>query len=290
MRILLTGGAGDLGLLLARELDLQGDTPTCLDIRPPQSQRGIYIPGSILDRDLLQNSLDGVDLIVHIAAWHGIHEVTQAKDAFEFWDLNVTGTFNVFETAVRTGISKIVHISSTSVRDEDSIYGQSKILAEQIASNYKRRHNLDIIVLRPRAFIPHWNRLAYNTFVEWAKWFWPGAVHINDVTQAVLLAVNRLKQQSLAEMPVLTIDGAYDYQDDDLANWDQDGPGTTFRKYFADYYDLAIQYGLDPALRPKKLDISLTQKWLGYEPQYSLKNLLQELAQFGEDGPPLPKF
>ena len=57
----------------------------------------------------------GCDCIVHIAAWHGIHESRGEKDAYDFFDLNVRGTFEVFEAAVSLGITRIVYISTTSV-------------------------------------------------------------------------------------------------------------------------------------------------------------------------------
>jgi nucleoside-diphosphate-sugar epimerase len=117
MRILLTGGSGDLGQVLSKELDIRGDIPVRLDVRVPMYNRGVSILGSILDRPLLKRSMEGMDCIVHIAAWHGIHDVTKVKDVYQFWDLNVTGTFYVFEAAVEAGVQRIVHISSESVSD-----------------------------------------------------------------------------------------------------------------------------------------------------------------------------
>jgi hypothetical protein len=49
---------------------------------------------------------------------------------------------------------------------------------------------------------------------------------------------------------------------------------------------LALSYGLDPALKPTRLDISETVGWLGYKPSYSLASLLSELAVYGDRGPP----
>jgi UDP-glucose 4-epimerase len=290
MRILLTGGSGDLGHVLATELDIRGDIPVRIDVRAPMNNRGVYIKGSISDRPLLRQSLEGIDCIVHIAAWHGIHEVTQAKDVYEFWDLNVTGTFNVFEAAVETGVQRIIHISSESINNSSSIYGHTKVLAEEVARTYAKRHGLQVLILRPRAFIPYWNKTVYQSFVEWAKWFWPGAVHINDVSQAVIQAINLLAHQSLPSPLALFVDGAYDYTDEDLSTWDADGPGTTFKKYYPKYYEMAVRHGLNPEQKPEKLDISDTRQWLGYEPHYSIRNLLMELEQFGEMGPPPPTF
>jgi hypothetical protein len=86
------------------------------------------------------------------------------------------------------------------------------------------------------------------------------------------------------------VDGAYEYTDDDLRDWDREGPGTTFRRYYAEYYDVAVRHGLDPGSKPEKLDITETRLRLGYAPHYSLRNLLAELARFGEAGPPAPEF
>ena len=290
MRILLTGGSGDLGHVLAKTLSERGDVPVCLDVRPPRYTHGGYVEGSILDRSVLAQSLAGVDCVVHIAAWHGIHEVRQEKDVYDFWELNVTGTFYIFEAAARAGVSRVVYLSSTSIEEWSSIYGHTKVLGEEIARAYAARHNLQVICLRPRAFIPYWNRVVYTSFVEWAKWFWPGAVHIDDVNQAVVRAIDVLAQSPPPHPLVLPVDGAYEYTPADLARWDAAGPGTTFKKYYADYDDLARSYGLDPTQPPAILDISETRRWLGYEPRYSLKNLLEELDEFGVAGPPPPAF
>lgn len=290
MRILLTGGSGDLGQTLAPMLLDNSDTPVILDIRAPRDLKpgAVFIRGSILDRPKLTEAMSGCDCIVHIAAWHGIHESRGEKNAYDFFDLNVRGTFEVFEAAVSLGISRIVYISTTSVDKPRTLYGRSKILAERIAEDYVRCNNMNVITLRPRAFIPHWNHSAYANFVEWARWFWRGAVHIDDVASAVLLSLELISRQKLAEHPVLTLDGAYEYTDADLACWDADGPGSTFRKYYAEYYDLAMSYGLDPAARPFRLDISETVRWLGYKPSYSLARLLAELAAYRDGRLPGP--
>jgi nucleoside-diphosphate-sugar epimerase len=288
MRVLLTGGAGDLGYTVSKQLAAQGDVAIRLDVRAPADDYGVYIAGSILDRATLAEVMKDVDCVVHIAAWHGLHEVRREKDVYDFWDLNVTGTFYVFEAAVRAGITRMVYISSTSIEERDGVYGHTKVLGEEIARTYAARHHMNVITLRPRAFIPYWNKVVYNSYVEWAKWFWGGAVHIDDVTQAVMQSIKLLSSTTLNEHVILTLDGAYDYSDQDLENWDAEGAGSTFRKYYPDYYDLVVGYGLDPALKPEKRDITDTQRWLGYQPTFGLRNLLEELKQYGEDGPPRP--
>jgi nucleoside-diphosphate-sugar epimerase len=288
MKVLLTGGSGNLGQTLVPMLLDKGDTPVILDVRPPLNlkKEAEFIAGSILDRSKLTEKFHGCDCIVHIAAWHGIHETRGEKNAYDFFDLNVRGTFEVFEAAVSLGIDKIIFISTTSVHRPDTRYGRSKILAELISEDYRKHGHMNVITLRPRGFIPFWNRDVYANYSDWARWFWKGAVHIDDVAAAVILSLDLISRQQLAQQLILTLDSAYEYTDADLDHWDADGAGSTFRKYYSEYYELALSYGLDPALKPTKLDISETVRWLGYKPSYSLARLLSELAAYGDRGPP----
>ena len=286
MKVLLTGGSGNLGQTLAPKLLDKGHTPLLLDARaPPRLNKGaVFIEGSVLDRSKLMEIVRGCDCIVHIAAWHGIHEDRGEKDAYDFFDLNVRGTFEVCEAAVSAGIREV--ISTTSVYRPNTRYGSSKVLAELITEDYRKHRFINVVTLRPRGFIPYWDRTVYAKYSDWARWFWKGAVHIDDVATAVILSLDLLSRRQLDQQLVLTLDSAYEYTDVDLDHWDAEGPGSTFRKYYPEYHDLALSYGLDPALKPTKLDISETVRWLGYKPAYSLANLLSELAAFGDSGPP----
>lgn len=288
MKIFLTGGSGDLGKVLAYQLQKKrNDLPLLFDVRKPSDSFGQFIEGSILDRESLSKSLVDVDCIIHIAAWHGYHEFTQQKNVYDFWDLNVTGTFNVFEAALEKNIKNIIFISSESVEDKHSLYGWTKVLSEQIAQRYYDLHHLNVLTLRPRAFIPYWNQEVYRSFVEWTKWYWKGAVHINDVAQAVIEGIDLLSNQSLSQHLILPVDGAYEYTEYDLLNWDKNYPRETFKKYYEKFYEIALRFGLDPALKPTIQNISETKKWLGYEPRYSLMKLLEDLTEYGEKGPPI---
>jgi nucleoside-diphosphate-sugar epimerase len=288
MKVLLTGGSGNLGRTLIPKLLDRGDTPVILDVRapPPLNEGALFIEGSILNRSKLIEISRGCDCIVHIAAWHGIHEDRGEKDAYDFFDLNVRGTFEVFEAAASAGIGKVILISTTSVHRPNTRYGASKILAELIAEDYRKNRLMNVVTLRPRGFIPYWDRAVYVKYSDWARWFWKGAVHIDDVAAAVILSLDLLSRRQLDQQLVLPLDGAYEYTDADLDHWDAEGPGSTFRKYYPEYHDLALAHGLDPALKPTKLNISETVRWLRYKPAYSLANLLAELAAFGDSGPP----
>ncbi|MBY0543957.1 MAG: NAD(P)-dependent oxidoreductase [Gammaproteobacteria bacterium] len=286
MKILLTGGSSDLATVLSYQKRDENDEFIRLDIRKPKNDVGTYIEGSILDRSLLNEATKNVDCIIHIAAWHGFHEITKEKNVYDFWDLNVTGTFNVFQSAVENNVDKIIYISSESVEDLYGIYGHTKVIGEQIAETYAKRHNnLSIITLRPGIFIPHWNEHVYNTYIEWVRWFWKGAVHINDVAQAVKNSIDFLEEKKVTGHIILPVDGAYEYTSEDLASWDAGGSGSTFKKHYAQYVDLIKQYDLDPSIKPTIQDITRTTTLLNYHPQYSLRSLLGDLEKYGPQGP-----
>jgi hypothetical protein len=112
-----------------------------------------------------------------------------------------------------------------------------------------------------------------------------GAVHVDDVLRATLGAIDLLKDGArlASPAPVFTIDGAYDFTQEDLDNWDADGPGSTFRKHYPGDEGLMRKHGLDPARKPKVLDVPEEQRLPGYVPRYSLRDMLAELRRFDGD-------
>ncbi len=286
MKYILTGGAGDLGQLLYQDLRQNGHEVRILDMaeKPRAMAACDYLRGSLTDRADCRTAAVGRDILIHIAALHGIHE-DQGCDAYDFHDVNVTGTFNIFQAAAEAGIRKVILISSTSVDDRYGLYGHTKILNEEMARAYAARHDMDIIVLRPRAFIPPWNRCVYDDFIGWANWFVKGAVHIQDVKQAVLKAAEHLKNHTLEDVPILPVDGAYEYTSDDLVNWNDETPSRT---YGPERIQLAEGAGIDIRRKPKVIGHTDAFQKIEYQPKYSLKNLLDDFETYGAAGPPNP--
>ena len=93
-------------------------------------------------------------------------------------------------------------------------------------------------------------------------------------------------RQKLTAPLTLAVDGKYEYTAADLDAWDADGPGSTFERVYPGKSALVRAHGLDPAQAPSVYDMSETRRWLGYEPAFSLRNLLDELESYGEAGPP----
>lgn len=167
--------------------------------------------------DRLQAAFDGIDAVVHLAVASG-HTGTYENDAFndQRFDINVRGTWHVFEAARRAGVRRVVHTSSLMVvwgyahpsyprpvapgvspagarRSErvpgDALpkpvgtYALTKSLSEQIARYYADAFGMEVITLRIAAPLdpqdPRWKREPVP----------PQRVPIADLARAYQLAL-----------------------------------------------------------------------------------------------------
>jgi UDP-glucose 4-epimerase len=112
MRVLITGGGGNLGRVLAPTLEEVGHEPILMDNRTLETPHKA-VRGDVRDRDSVLEVFRETDVVVHAAALHGIHLEKYTTD--DFWDLNVVGTLNVYEAARELGIGKILLCSTMGV-------------------------------------------------------------------------------------------------------------------------------------------------------------------------------
>ena len=110
---LVTGGAGFIGAHLVRQLRDRGIRVRVLDIREQSSvDPGIeMVRGSILDSDVVNRALVGVDTLCHLAANPNFWERRKS----EFEKVNLHGTRIVLEAAERSDVRRIVYGSTEAV-------------------------------------------------------------------------------------------------------------------------------------------------------------------------------
>src|SRR5262245_28590879 len=112
MRVVVTGGSGQLGTLVLRRLtaDRSVASIVSLDLRPPSvaSSRIRAVKADVRDPDL-ERLLDGADAVVHLAFL-----VTQHRPGGVFESVNIGGSKNVFEAAARARAKQIVYASSVA--------------------------------------------------------------------------------------------------------------------------------------------------------------------------------
>ena len=277
-RVLITGGSGDLGTVVSSLLLKDGFSVTSLDPLEPTTQGIDSIQGSILDRTLLDVLVANFDIVIHIAAWHGFHAFTKTKTDAEFWDLNMTGTFNLLNACEKAGVKKLLFISSSSVEEWPDIYGTTKLLGEELCRSYSIRASMQILALRPRAFIPWWNMSVYKNITEWAAWFTRGAIHIDDVAQSCLLGCHFLRAKSDSFFEALILDGKRDLSDEDLADWKNKGGKAVLANHFPHYRELIMNCSFIPTEPPTYRDNSQATELLGFRPRYGLGEMLEDVA------------
>ena len=110
---LVTGGAGHLGNVLVRELVARGEMVRVL-ILPGEdtgSLEGLpveIVEGNVLDQDSLEKAMKDVDVVFHMAGLVSITE--EGSDLLEA--VNVKGTQNVIDAAVKTKVKQLIYTSS----------------------------------------------------------------------------------------------------------------------------------------------------------------------------------
>lgn len=198
--VLITGAGGSLGRVTAPLLADRGDIVRLLDSRPLDLGYDTIV-GDVRDPDVVREAVKGVDAVVHGAAIHGIHVDTWRPQ--DFWSINATGTFNVYDAAREHDVRHVVLCSTMAVYgasakatedrwavvDEASpllptdVYGMSKRVCEALAVDAARMWSIDTVALRLGMFVP-------ETFERYGFRLLFGGVDDRDVAQAVMRALD----------------------------------------------------------------------------------------------------
>lgn len=140
--ILITGGAGSIGSVLAKRLlKYPVKTIRILDIdehalfrlrhriRDPRLR---LLLGNVQDKERLDMAGNGVDIIIHAAAVKNI-EISEFNP-IETIDTNINGTVNMIKMAIKNKPVKFLNISTDKAADASTLYGTTKQLGERLTS------------------------------------------------------------------------------------------------------------------------------------------------------------
>jgi dihydroflavonol-4-reductase len=156
-KTLVTGGTGFVGLHLARELARRGDDLRLLvrEGSNTESLEGIdWEPakGDVTDRDSVRRAMSGVERVFHVAGTTSMR--TRSRD--HVFEVNVGGTRNVMEEALRAGVQRAVLTSSSSAVgaaepggtvDEDQPFNIGRLGVAYINS----KHDAELVSMRVAA-------------------------------------------------------------------------------------------------------------------------------------------
>lgn len=119
MKILVTGGAGFIGSHIVEHYQGKADEIRVLDNLRTGYRHNLdgldctFIEGSITDRNLVRQAVEGVDSIFHLAALVSVPESMEKPG--ECVDINVHGLLNVLEEGAAAGVRKLVFASSAAI-------------------------------------------------------------------------------------------------------------------------------------------------------------------------------
>ncbi|MDX2001695.1 MAG: NAD-dependent epimerase/dehydratase family protein [Chitinophagales bacterium] len=163
-RILITGANGQIGSELSLALSkIYGEENIInTDIKYPSKQQGIFEQLDILDEQRLAQLVGDyrVSQIYHLAAILSAAGEQKPKKA---WEINMTGLFNVLDTAVNLKVAKVFWPSTIAVfgnstpknntpqhtvAEPQTVYGISKLAGENWCQYYFEHKGLDVRSLR----------------------------------------------------------------------------------------------------------------------------------------------
>jgi UDP-glucose 4-epimerase len=165
MKVLIIGGAGYIGSHVVREFLDCGHNVTVYDNLCHGSEKNLFrdaqfIEGSILDFLGLLDAMEGIDAIVHLAAFKAAGESMLRPELYSV--NNISGTINILNAACEKGVKYIVFSSSAAVYGEPeylpvdekhplnpaNYYGFTKLEIERIMAWYEKLKRLHFASLR----------------------------------------------------------------------------------------------------------------------------------------------
>ena len=179
--ILVTGGAGFLGITLVRELVQEGYRPRVMDIHDLNDVElegsTEFIKGDVRDAETVARACRDVDTVFHLAA-----AVLPIRGKKNYTSTNAGGVRNVLESASENRVNQVVHISTSAIFGiptqlpvtESSefkpmgYYGNAKFQGEQEIKRYQEK-GLRVCILRPRTIIGTERLGIFHILFDWIK-------------------------------------------------------------------------------------------------------------------------
>jgi nucleoside-diphosphate-sugar epimerase len=289
--------------------------PVAFDVQPPvgdsststttpsSARPETSITGDIRNPDDIRRAVDGVDVIVHAAAIHGIHLATHAPR--DFHDLNVTGTFNVWQAAVAEHVRGVVFSSTMGVygesrrpaRDTDvvavhedlplmpgDVYGYSKLAGEEMCRLHLRADRIPSVALRFGMFVP-------EPFFRYGIRLLYGGVDERDAAGSVMAAIDELLRGRV-EHDAFNVESLLPFEPADAADLRRD-PLIVLDRHFAGSAALLRARGVT-TLKPltERFVMDRIGDRLGFRPRHNFAEWLAELERRSDEraraDPPWP--
>lgn len=320
MNILVTGGTGFTGAALVLRLLDEGHKVRSLDY-----QQGIVyedlkkagaelVSGSITDEDLVNETMEGIDFVFHLAA--AFRELNVPNE--HYYDVNVNGTRYLMGAAKKHNVKKVVYCSTQGVHghiknppgNEDSpiapedYYQQTKYEGELVVQEYMG-NGMNATIIRPTAIYGPGDPGRFLMIYKWAKkGFFPmfgsgqtfyQPVYIDNLVDAFMLT---LDPENGRGCTYLIGDEEY-LPIKDLVKKTGNAMGIDIKVTHLPLFPLIIlghicekmckPFGIAPPIFPRRVDwyrqvrafkIDKAKRELGYQPRIDIDEGLRRTAEW----------
>ncbi|WP_019937277.1 SDR family oxidoreductase [Bordetella sp. FB-8] len=167
LRVLVTGASGFVGQAFCSEWAARGGEVVAALRTSRTFSRKItpVVVGDLAEDVDWRGALQGVDVVVHLAARVHVMRDTASDPLAAFRKVNVEGTRNLARQAAEAGVKRFVFLSSVKVNGEstplgrafttddvpapEDAYGMSKLETEQALRELCARTGMEFVVIRP---------------------------------------------------------------------------------------------------------------------------------------------
>ena len=318
MKILITGGAGFIGSHLAERLVEEGNQVVVIDNLSTGRLENIesiktngnfhYTIGSILNRELMEKLMEGVDQVYHLAAAVGVKYIIE--NPLLSLRTNILGTENVLELANKYK-AKVLITSTSEIygksdkvpfhEDDDRLLGPtrisrwgyscSKAIDEFMALAYFREKRLPVVIVRcfntvgPRQTGQY--GMVLPKFIKAALLDQPIVVYgtgkqtrcfadVSDVVGAFIKLMNTPK--CVGE--IFNVGTTESISIEDLAKKVKEMCDSKSRIEYMSYEE-AFEEGFEDMMNRMPC-LDKVKEYIGYEPKYSLDDIIRRMIEYYE--------
>lgn len=305
MRILVTGGAGFIGSNVADALKARGHEVHVMDDLSTGFMENVSPDITFHEMDIRSSeaaelvSGGGYDVLCHHAAQMDVRRSVR-EPQFDA-DVNIRGTLNLLEAAVKGGVRRVVYASTGGavygepeyipVREDHSInpichYGISKHTVEHYLFLYRYLYGLDYVVLRyPNVYGPRQNPCgeAGVTAIFTVKYLKGTAPVINGDGQQLRDYVH---VRDIAEANIAAMDMSREGISGKIYNigWGRGRSVVELDRIIRGYVGTALEPSFGPPLPEEILKVSLDPSRaadeLGWQAEIPFEEGLRDLVEY----------
>ncbi|MCX5849209.1 MAG: NAD(P)H-binding protein [Deltaproteobacteria bacterium] len=163
-KIFITGGTGNIGRALIRELLAYGHEVRVLQRKTDLESKepGITsVAGDILKPESYTQALKGTDVVIHAAG------LTHTNDIPEYFRINTAATFDLIKACESNSVKRFIFISTRAISEQGGGYSISKLKAEE----HVRFSSLNWVILRLSEVYGSPGREGVNMIINTAQIF-----------------------------------------------------------------------------------------------------------------------